>query len=113
MDVFQGDLYAHDPDTGCLDKEEAIALPTSLYQQFLFINKVHGTRVIIGGKGRRNESNADRLALAILETSRRVKDAVPQLTLRYFMQVEIMAYHSTGRRKWESLGIPYRLESLE
>lgn len=84
MDVFLGDLYVHDLEAGILDEEGAIALLTSLYQQYLFINKVHDTRVIIGGKGRRNEANADRLALAVLETSRRVKDVVPQLTLRYY-----------------------------
>ena len=78
MDVFLGDLYVHDLEAGILDEEGAIALLTSLYQQYLFINKVHDTRVIIGGKGRRNEANA------VLETSRRVKDVVPQLTLRYY-----------------------------
>lgn len=84
MDVFLGDLYAKDIDCGNLDEERAITLLTSLYQKYIFINKVHDTRLIIGGKGRRNEKNADRLALVILETSRRVKDVVPQLTLRYY-----------------------------
>lgn len=39
---------------------------------------------------------------------RRIRD-----TYTNIRQVEIMAYHSTGRKKWETLGIPYRLEQLE
>lgn len=84
MDVFLGDHYVHDVDHGILNQEQAIEILISLYEKYIFINKVHDTRVIIGGRGRRNEVNADRLATVILETSKRVKDVVPQLTLRYY-----------------------------
>lgn len=84
MDVYLGDLYAKDIDEGVLDEEMAIRYLSHLYKHYRFIGKVHDTRVVIGGKGRRNETNADRLAMAIMETSRRVKDVVPQLTLRYY-----------------------------
>lgn len=34
-------------------------------------------------------------------------------TCSNIQEVEIMAYHSTGRKKWASIGIPYPLEQLE
>jgi pyruvate-formate lyase len=84
MDVYLGDLYVRDLESGRIDEEKAISYLTDLYRQFKVIGKVHDTRVIIGGKGRRNESNADKLAMLLMETSRRVKEVVPQLTLRYY-----------------------------
>ena len=66
------------------DEEGAIEYLMSLYRHFVRLNKVHDTRVIIGGKGRRNEKNADQLAMVIMEVSRRMKEVVPQLTLRYY-----------------------------
>ena len=83
MDVFLGDFYVRDLDAGLLTEEDAIRYLSSLYRHFIFHGKVHDTRVIIGGLGRRNPENADRLAMAILETSRRVRDLMPQLTVRY------------------------------
>ncbi len=84
MDVYLGDLYVNDIEKGILSEEEAIAYFESLYRHFKRIGKVHDCRVIVGGKGRRNEANADKLAIIIMETSRRVKDVVPQLTFRYY-----------------------------
>lgn len=84
MDVYLGDLYVRDLERGRMDEESAIRYLTDLYRQYKFIGKVHDTRVVVGGKGRRNEANADKLAMVIMETSRRVKDVVPQLTLRYY-----------------------------
>lgn len=84
MDVYLGDLYAADLDAGRLTEEKGYDYLRSLYRQLIRIHKIHDARIIVGGKGRRNEKNADRLAMAIMETSRRVKDVVPQLTLRYY-----------------------------
>lgn len=41
-------------------------------------------RVIIGGLGRKRPEAADRLAIVIMEASRRFREVVPQLTLRYY-----------------------------
>ena len=84
MDVYLGDLFCHDLDHGVLDEEEAVEYLSFLWRQFVKVGKVHDCRVIIGGVGRRNERNADRLALTILEVSRRMKEVVPQLTMRYY-----------------------------
>lgn len=88
MDVYLGDLYCNDIDNGVLTEEEAIDLLSSVWRHFIRIGKVHDCRVIVGGKGRRNEQNADRLALVIMEVSRRIKDVVPQLTLRYYCDMD-------------------------
>ncbi|WP_094545523.1 pyruvate formate lyase family protein [Petroclostridium xylanilyticum] len=84
MDVYLGDLYCNDIDNGVISEEEAIEYLSSLWRHFVRIGKVHDCRVIVGGVGRRNEEKADRLALTIMEVSRRVKEVVPQLTLRYY-----------------------------
>ena len=84
MDVYLGDLYAADIDSGKMTEQQGIDLLKSLYKHLGIINKVHDCRIIIGGRGRRNESNADRLAMVIMEVSAQVKGLVPQLTLRYY-----------------------------
>lgn len=84
MDVYLGDLYCKDVDNGTITEEEAIDLISSVYRHMVRIHKIHDSRVIIGGKGRRNVENADRLAMIIMETSRRMREVVPQLTMRYY-----------------------------
>lgn len=84
MDNYLGDLYVADLERGVFDEAGGIEIIKSLYRHMLRINKFHDTRVIIGGKGRRNEANADKLAMAIMETTRLTREAVPQLTLRYY-----------------------------
>ena len=84
MDVYFGDLYCKDIDQGNITEEEAIETLSSMWRQFVRIGKVHDCRVLVGGIGRRNEENADRLAMTIIEVSRRMKEVVPQLTLRYY-----------------------------
>ena len=84
MDIYLGDLYANDIDSGCLTEEKAVEYIVSWYRQLKRIGKVHDCRVIIGGQGRRNPENADRLAMAIMEASLCFKDLYPQLTLRYY-----------------------------
>jgi len=87
MDVYLGGLYAYDIDSGRITEEKAVEYILSLYRQFKRIGKLHDCRVIIGGLGRRNTENADRLALAIMEASLRFKDMYPQLTLRYYARM--------------------------
>lgn len=92
LDNVLGDFYCHDIDAGILTEEEAIRWLSSFYRAIIRVSKVHDSRIIIGGKGRKNSQNADRLAFALIETSKRVLDIVPQLTLRYYsgMNEELM-----------------------
>lgn len=84
MDDYLGPLYAADVDGGRITEEEAVQTVLYLYKHFKEINKVHDCRVIIGGVGREHPEEADRLAIVIMEASRRFKETVPQLTLRYY-----------------------------
>ncbi len=92
LDITLGDFYCRDIDAGILDEEEAIRYLSSFYRAIIRVSKVHDSRIIVGGKGRPNPENADRLAFALIETSKRVQDVVPQLTLRYYtgMNDELM-----------------------
>jgi pyruvate-formate lyase len=84
MDHYLGDFYARDIDSGRLTEDEAIDYLSSLFRNIIKINKIHDSRIIIGGLGRKDVQAADRLALVLIKVARMVKDVVPQLTLRYY-----------------------------
>jgi pyruvate-formate lyase len=84
MDVYLGDFYVNDISTGSLNDEEALKLLQSLWRLIGARNTVVHSRVIIGGKGRPNEDNADRFALLAMEASRTVFEIEPQLSLRFY-----------------------------
>ncbi len=84
MDVYLGDFYAHDIDSGLITEEEALEMLTSLWQLIADRKTTWNGRVIIGGMGRRNEPHADRFALAAIEATRQVKEIEPQLSLRFY-----------------------------
>ena len=106
MDVYLGDLYVQDRDSGRLTEEEAIDLLTSMYRHMLRVYKIHDSRVIIGGRGRRNEKNADELALVIMEVSRRFKEVVPQLTMRYYHGMDERLYDKALKVNAEGTTFP-------
>jgi pyruvate-formate lyase len=94
MDVYLGDYYVHDIDNGIITEAEALALMHSLWRLINEIFRDVDGRIIIGGKGRRNEENADRFSLLALGTMRTYGKAIlPQLTLRFYegMNPELMA----------------------
>ena len=84
MDDYLAPFYTKDLREGRIDEEEAIRLLTSFWQLMIVKEQVTDDRVIIGGLGRRHPEEADQLALVIMEVSRRVRDIVPQLTLRMY-----------------------------
>lgn len=88
MDVYLGDFYANDLASGRLTESEAFALLLSLWRMFPSYDEnpsVNGdTRVFLGGKGRRNEINADRFALLAMKVSRQFRQTYPQLSLRFY-----------------------------
>jgi pyruvate-formate lyase len=87
-DNYLGDLYAKDIDAGILTEDDAIYLLCSVYRNMIKTEKIHDTRIIIGGTGRKNPAAADRLALAFIKASRVLKDPIPQLTLRYYKSMD-------------------------
>lgn len=84
MDVYLGDFYANDIDNGVISEDEALEMVLSIWRLIGdLIVDVDG-RVILGGKGRPNEANADRFALLAMEASKRINNILPQLTLRFY-----------------------------
>jgi pyruvate-formate lyase len=93
VDVYLGDFYVHDIDNGIITEEEALSLMHSYWRLINELFRDVDGRVIIGGRGRRNEVNADRFALLVLETMRTYGRAIlPQTTLRFYegMNPELM-----------------------
>ena len=84
MDVWLGDFLANDLASGILNQEEALTILQSLWRLIGARNTIVHSRIIIGGKGRRNETNADRFALLAMEASRTVNVIEPQLSLRFY-----------------------------
>jgi len=84
MDDYLGDFLVKDLDSGRLTGEQATELLCAYWKTIDSRNRVFDSRLTIGGKGRSNESNADRFALLAMEATRRVKQVTPQLTLRFY-----------------------------
>jgi pyruvate-formate lyase len=84
MDVYLGDFYSKDIDSGLVTEDEALQLIIGLWKLIAERKTTWNGRVIIGGMGRRNEQNADRFALAAMEASLQVKEIEPQLSLRFY-----------------------------
>ena len=83
MDEYLADLYVSDKANGVTD-EEQIALLQGLWTLVDGRGYIFDSRVIVGGKGRRNEKEADQIAALILESVLRSGYVVPQLTLRFY-----------------------------
>jgi len=83
IDDYLGEFYCNDIDTGKITYDEALRLFEGYWRIMISRNAPYDGRAIIGGLGRQNEKNADRIALLAIETASRVKDILPQLTLRF------------------------------
>ncbi|MBR6165925.1 MAG: hypothetical protein IKQ45_08380 [Clostridia bacterium] len=83
MDVYLGDLYARDLDSGALTEEEAIGLLLSFYRLMRDTDSRDG-RIVMGGLGRRNPENADRVSLAIMKAGMRFRELKPEFSLRMY-----------------------------
>ncbi len=88
MDVYLGDFYCRDIDSGRITPEEAEDMLASLWTMIAEIRSEGGhtrtnARVVVGGVGRRNVENADRFAHAALSVTKRVRLCEPSVTLRF------------------------------
>ena len=84
MDEYLGDIYVSELKRGSLTKVEAIRLMSNLWNVIDVKGNVWDSRVIVGGKGRRNEKNADQFALLAMEVTEKVRSITPQFTLRFY-----------------------------
>jgi len=89
MDVYLGDFYCRDVDDGVVTKDEAHRLLCGLWT---LISEVKGeggptqpnSRLVVGGRGRRNEANANRFALAAMDVVEDLRVREPNVTLRFY-----------------------------
>ena len=84
MDEYLGDIYAADLKAGRISKDDAVDWLASLFRIMEAQKQVWDQRTIVGGKGRRNETNADKMALVIMDAANKYHGIVPQLTLRFY-----------------------------
>ena len=95
MDVTLGDLYVRDIDSGLITEEDAVELLISFYTLMRDSDSRDG-RIVMGGVGRRNPENADRVSLAIMKAGMIFRDLKPEFSLRMYdglsREVKDMAY---------------------
>jgi len=84
LDVVLGPYLCRDLDSGSITESEALDMLCSLWRLMHAYSNQYNNRVIIGGLGRANETEADRFALLAIEATRRVRLNQPQLTLRFY-----------------------------
>ena len=84
IDDYLGDFLQNDLDNGIISESEAKFYFESLWRLMIARNTLTDGRVIVGGRGRANEAAADRIAIMAIETTMKVKNILPQLTLRCY-----------------------------
>lgn len=84
MDVLLGDFLAEDLKHERITLQQAQELFNGLWKLIADRKTIWNGRVILGGRGRRNEEHADRVAMLALEASRIVEEVEPQLSLRLY-----------------------------
>ena len=100
IDSYLGGFYADDIDSGYLTQDEADLIIQKLWERMGKRRTITDGRIFIGGRGRKEEKKADRLAKACIKATRKLKNPDPQLSLRFYqgMDPEIlqMAYDAIG-----------------
>lgn len=84
MDDYLGGYLARDLDAGRITEAEALDILCCLWRLVDERKTVFHGRIIIGGRGRKNEADANRFAMLAMEASRIVAEAEPQLSLRFY-----------------------------
>lgn len=84
VDDLLGDFLVRDLESGRLTMVDAQGLFNDFWKLIDARKTTWNGRVVLGGRGRKNENAADLVALLGMEASRVVKEAEPQLTLRIY-----------------------------
>lgn len=93
MDIYFGDFLANDIDSGILSEEDAVNLIMSFWDFLSDNSGAYDSRVVLGGKGRENEKNADQFAMLALEATRRRHQIKPVVTLRLYDEQNPQLYN--------------------
>lgn len=84
MDDYLGDYLVNDLESGEINWEDALMYVRTLFDHMEQRRTLANSRVIIGGKGRRNPEKADVFCKLAIEAVMKNRDIEPQLTLRYY-----------------------------
>jgi pyruvate-formate lyase len=84
MDVFLGDFLANDLAVGRLNWGQAREMLCGLWKHIADRGDNFNNRIIIGGRGRRNEANANLFAKLSIEVQAQCQQSIPQLSLRWY-----------------------------
>lgn len=84
MDDYLGDYLVYDLENNILTEEEAIEYIKSQWRLIEVKRTNVNGRVIVGGKGRRNEKNADVFCKLAIRATKEAKLVEPQFTLRIY-----------------------------
>ena len=97
IDSYLGDLYVHDINNGIISEQEALEMIQSFFRLIDHLDCEVDGRVIVGGYGRRNITNADKFCLVAMEACRTVKEVLPQFTLRFSKETPIEVWNAAMR----------------
>jgi len=97
LDEYIGDLYVSDIEEGRLTEDEAVELTKSFFRLIDHLDCETDGRIIVGGYGRRNPENADRMCLVAIEACRQVKEVLPQFTLRFNKDTPAKVWQASQR----------------
>jgi pyruvate-formate lyase len=84
FDEAMGDLYVQEIDGGTLTEEAAIAQIRAFYEMINENGDETVCRLVMGGKNRPNEKNADRFIEAALKAEKLHKRVTPQISIRIY-----------------------------
>ena len=82
VDTYLTEFYLNDIKNGITDEQE-IEYIKDFFRMIIARGDVFDCRVIVGGLGRKDEENANKVASLCIEASRQLMDVLPQLTLRF------------------------------
>lgn len=83
LDDYLAPFYEADLAAGRVDDETVIGYLKAFWELIGEYSNVFNGRVIVGGQGRRHPGAANKLALLMIETTRRYPARLPQLSLRF------------------------------
>lgn len=92
MDDYLGTYLVADLELGAITEEEAIRYIKSQWQLIEVKRTNVNGRVVVGGKGRRNEKNADVFCRLAIEATRQARLVEPQFTLRIYDGMDTAIY---------------------
>lgn len=84
IDDYLGKFYASDIDSGYLTQEQADGIVRYLWKRMAKRRTITDGRVFVGGRGRKDEKSADRLALSCIRATQALREPDPQLSLRFY-----------------------------